>query len=128
MDYLRTEVRLRTVAQKDPLMEFKHEAFALFHLLSQQIRLEIAKGLFQFTVYVTDPNWMRQLEAQLVLEKERSLVEELESANEPAPQSLKPSEPVPQVPVTVGPKVGRNDQCSCGSGRKYKKCCGNDES
>ncbi len=52
IDHLRTEVHLRTVGQKDPLLEFKHEAFALFNALSQQINQEIAHALFKFEMVV----------------------------------------------------------------------------
>ena len=48
IDHLRTDVMMRTVGQKDPLLEFKHESFALFETLSQRLRLEIAKDLFRF--------------------------------------------------------------------------------
>lgn len=52
IDHLRTEVHLRTVGQKDPLLEFKHEAFALFNALSQQINQEIAHALFKFEMVI----------------------------------------------------------------------------
>lgn len=55
IDHLRTEVSLRTVAQKDPLLEFKHEAFALFNDLSYRIETEIAHALFKFEVLVPQP-------------------------------------------------------------------------
>ncbi len=54
IDHLRTEVSLRVVAQKDPLLEFKHEAFALFESLSQRIKIEMAHGLFKFSMVVPE--------------------------------------------------------------------------
>ena len=48
IDHLRTDVHMRTVGQKDPLLEFKHEAFALFEALSQRLRKAIARDLFRF--------------------------------------------------------------------------------
>ena len=50
---------MRTVGQKDPLLEFKHEAFALFHSLSHQIKLEVAHGLFKFEMRMADPELPR---------------------------------------------------------------------
>jgi preprotein translocase subunit SecA len=55
IDHLRTEVSLRAIGQKDPLLEFKHEAFALFDSLSQQIKTEIAHGLFKFAMMTPEP-------------------------------------------------------------------------
>lgn len=55
IDHLRTEVSLRSIGQKDPLLEFKHEAFALFDSLSQRIKTEITHGLFKFAMVVSQP-------------------------------------------------------------------------
>lgn len=54
IDHLRTEVSLRSIGQKDPLLEFKHEAFALFNTLSQQIKTEISHGLFKFAMVMPE--------------------------------------------------------------------------
>jgi preprotein translocase subunit SecA len=55
IDHLRTEVHLRTVGQKDPLIEFKHEAFSLFAALSRRIEQEIAHALFKFEMVLSRP-------------------------------------------------------------------------
>lgn len=55
IDHLRTEVSVRSIGQKDPLLEFKHEAFALFHELSRQIKVEIAHALFKFEMVMPEP-------------------------------------------------------------------------
>jgi preprotein translocase subunit SecA len=55
IDHLRTEVSVRSIGQKDPLLEFKHEAFALFHELSREIKVEIAHALFKFEVTMPEP-------------------------------------------------------------------------
>ncbi|MBI3236759.1 MAG: hypothetical protein HYZ48_03535, partial [Chlamydiales bacterium] len=52
IDHLRTEVHLRSVGQKDPLLEFKHEAFAIFDSLSLRIKQEIARALFKFEMMI----------------------------------------------------------------------------
>lgn len=120
MDNLRTEVRMRTVGQKDPLLEFKHEAFSLFDDLSQRLRLEIAYGLFKLEVLLPEGDWLQQIVGKLQLEKEQSFLSEKELVQEQVKQG---NEKVAQQPVVVGPKVGRNDFCPCGSGKKYKRCC-----
>ncbi len=55
IDHLRTEVSVRSIGQKDPLLEFKHEAFALFHTLSREIKVEIAHALFKFEMVMPEP-------------------------------------------------------------------------
>ena len=59
IDHLRTEVHLRSVGQKDPLLEFKHEAFALFDSLSLRMKQEIAHALFKFEMIVPQPQELR---------------------------------------------------------------------
>lgn len=59
IDHLRTEVSVRSIGQKDPLLEFKHEAFALFHELSREIKIEIAHGLFKFEMVMPEPELPR---------------------------------------------------------------------
>lgn len=130
MDHLRTDVTLRTVAQRDPLMEFKHEAFALFDQLGKTLREEIGHTLFRFEIITPSQMSFQQLISNLQLETGRSLFADMEGIPKPqngTPVQQEPEEP--QVierltPVVVPPKAGRNDQCPCGSGKKYKKCCG----
>jgi len=133
MDHLRTDVNLRTVGQRDPLMEFKHESFGLFDEFSRTLRSEIAQDLFRFEMVARPLPTIEQLLSVLRLETNRSLVPNLEAMvaqqpgqnGHPAPKQMQ--EEAPPQPVVVGPKVGRNDLCPCGSGKKYKKCCGKDE-
>lgn len=75
MDHLRSEVSLRAVAQKDPLVEFKQESFDLFHSLNNELRASIAHDLFRFEVIPYDFTMMPQ---NLRLQTDRSLVEEVE--------------------------------------------------
>ncbi len=113
MDHLRADVSLRTVGQRDPLMEFKQEAFLLFEELSYQLRLQIARQLFRFEMIAVDPQQLQKLLGQMQMEKDRSLVEEMEGGTPTSPE-----------PASSDPRIGRNDHCPCGSGKKYKKCCG----
>lgn len=130
MDHLRSDVTLRSVGQKDPLTEFKHEAFALFEDLTRSMREEIARAMFRFELIAPQQSLEQFMHnAGIKLETHRSLVAEME--NPPAPpapltqQKVAEEKPVEEKlePITVGPKTGRNDLCPCGSGKKYKKCC-----
>jgi preprotein translocase subunit SecA len=124
MDHLRVDVNLRSVGNKDPLMEFKHEAFALFDKMGKALREDIAQNLFKFEIALPSTNDLQRILGQLHMERNRSFAEELEEARtivEPAPEMAPPSK---IEPLVVDPKVGRNDDCPCGSGKKYKKCCG----
>jgi preprotein translocase subunit SecA len=138
MDHLRADVTLRVVGQRDPLTEFKHEAFALFDELSRHLRTEIARSLFRFEVVPPQQTLHQLLSAGLRLETNRSLFADLQipttsfpeprrqefssSQNEGENENLD-SEEDKMDSVVSGPKVGRNEVCPCGSGKKYKKCC-----
>lgn len=78
MDHLRQDVSLRTVGQRDPLVEFKHEAFAMFDEFGKNLRSEIGTALFKFEMIPPDKNVIEQLIASLQLENSRSFFNELE--------------------------------------------------
>lgn len=105
MDQLREGVGLRAYGQKDPLVEYKFESFDMFQNMVADIREEIVRNLFR--VKVADRS---QLERRQV-------------------QESQPGGDGPKQPVRREKKVGRNEPCPCGSGKKYKKCCAlkNDE-
>jgi len=119
MDHLRTDVNLRAVGQRDPLMEFKQEAFHLFDALGKDLRNEIAHDLFKFEMIPPERVTLEQLFSKLQLERSRSLASDLEENGVTEEEST-----VSPEPFVASPKVGRNDPCPCGSGQKYKKCCG----
>ncbi len=127
MDHLRADVNLRTVGQRDPLTEFKYEAFSLFDELGAELRQEIAQDLFKFQIISQQQHTLQQLLAAGVrMETNRSLFGDLEQGQMPEQESQEemPSPDEKLTPITALPKVGRNDDCPCGSGKKYKKCCG----
>lgn len=126
MDHLRSDVHLRAVGQKDPLMEFKHEAFILFENFTQHVKENMAQAIFKFEIFPSHMFQAREIPAELQLETGRSLVSEIEEDidEEPNEVSALAERDLPIEPISVGPKVGRNDDCPCGSGKKYKKCCG----
>jgi len=124
MDHLRSDVHIRALGQKDPLIEFKHEAFRLFHALTTQLRENIVRALFKFRIQTQpDESFYAQPpldEEEVVLEHDPSPIPPLENAVAPGEVEQKS---LPVQPIHVAPKAGRNDPCPCGSGKKYKKCC-----
>ena len=79
MDHLRSDVSLRAVGQRDPLMEFKHEAFALFEELSRSLREDIARALFRFEIVPPQQTLQQFMNSVgMRLETTRSLVADIE--------------------------------------------------
>lgn len=118
IDHLRNDVNLRAHGQKDPLIEFKQEAFQLFANLSQRLALEMSKDLFRFEMISSEQK--RRLEDAL---KEMRMTKD-ESLSLEADDKKTDPEEKQQKTITASPKTGRNETCSCGSGKKFKKCCG----
>jgi preprotein translocase subunit SecA len=138
MDYLREGVHLRAFAQKDPLVEYRGEGHRMFEELGMQIREEVVGLLFHAQLA---PQEAPTLEQQPQRNGERLSYEHETSAGAGAmamagsPSAVAtagavggPSETVSTAPQTVRvaeeQKLGRNDPCWCGSGKKYKKCHG----
>ena len=168
MDELRTGIGLRGYGQRDPLVEYKQEAYLLFQSLLSSIENTVAKTIFKVEINVapTGPITRRPLEYKApdpdtigdIDEKEMEIQEEKSLPSDASRQSMQAGEinPADQDQTTQnnsgvstvirqkgktvyermaenqsGPttqakshKVGRNDPCPCGSGKKYKKCCG----
>jgi preprotein translocase subunit SecA len=126
MDHLRSDVHLRAIGQKDPLIEFKHEAFRLFDAFTMHLREDMVKSLFKFHILIQpERDFMAepQEEGEIELEQDRSFMSEMENDQ---PQGTVELEQLPVEPIHVHPRVGRNSPCPCGSGKKFKKCCGID--
>ena len=126
MDGLREAVYLRAFGQKDPLVEYKNEGYAMFVELMENIKSEILSNLFRST---TNLQAFEQLLASLPQHLLR--VDPAASGRPTAPSpSIEipnelPASPRLELPIKREiPKVGRNDLCPCGSGKKYKSCCG----
>ena len=128
MDHLRRGIHLRGYAQKNPKQEYKREAFELFQTLLTNIKADITRITSQ--VQVRRPEEVDELERQRreALEREKASAASRhdtaaahdEESAEAGAAPLTDSQPVRRE----GPKVGRNDPCPCGSGKKYKQCCG----
>lgn len=127
MDHLRTEVSLRTVGQKDPILEFKHEAFRIFFALTARLKQEIAKSLFKIEVAPQTFNILRDFFDRAELETNKLLFDGMNDtvSREVIPEREKNEESVESLPPAIAvPKVKRNDPCPCASGKKFKNCCG----
>ncbi|MEQ9106597.1 MAG: preprotein translocase subunit SecA [Limnobacter sp.] len=127
LDYLRQGIHLRGYAQKNPKQEYKREAFELFGALLNRVRDEVAKVLL--TVRVQSAEQVQQAEQQLEqqasshLDKVQYQHAEVTS-DDASPDDEHETAAPANVPRRVSEKVGRNDPCPCGSGRKYKQCHG----
>ena len=111
LDHLKEGIGLRGYGQKDPLVEFKKEAFTLFEDMMARIDTETVRYLF--LIQPARP----EDEARQIERRQRRQQQELQYQTGPA-QAEAPR------PVRTGAKIGRNDPCPCGSGKKYKKCHG----
>jgi preprotein translocase subunit SecA len=134
IDSLRQSIQLRAMGQRDPLIEYKREAFNMFSELMGRIKLEISSSLFRTSASITAfESFLRNLPQKLIHEMPPSALStppetgaEVGTAVEGAANGAPPaSAPERKLPIRkVGPTPGRNDPCPCGSGKKYKNCCG----
>jgi preprotein translocase subunit SecA len=122
MDGLREGVYLRAYGQKDPLIEYKQEAFKMFEVLMGNIKDEVLHNLFRSTSNVMAfEQFLANLPQFLSAPDESSINGGM--AAEPEPAAELPEAPAQPI-RREEPKVGRNEPCPCGSGRKFKDCCG----
>jgi preprotein translocase subunit SecA len=131
MEELRRSIGLRSYGQKDPLVEYKGEAYRFFEELMGNVRLQICTGLFRSASNLSSfENMLSILARSARTQGPETPVPPSRPPQAPdaAPPSGRPAEPEMQLPkVTIRrdtPKVGRNDPCPCGSGKKYKHCHG----
>ena len=134
MDYLRQGIYLRGYAQKQPKQEFKREAFELFQVMLGRIKHEIIQMLARVRIRSEDEVQQMELEQRRRAEEQARAMQfqHAETAGFSAPDlpadpGAGAQAPMPVVHTPVhrdAPKVGRNDPCPCGSGKKYKQCHG----
>ena len=133
MEELRRSVGLRGYGQKDPLSEYKNEAYRAFEEMMQAMRSDICSGMFRSSTNLAAfENMLSSLSnVAKTSGPDQSGVQGFDRFTGPqgGPQQAEQSEApeIPKVAVPVvrdAPKVGRNDPCPCGSGKKFKKCCG----
>jgi preprotein translocase subunit SecA len=119
LDALREEVNLRTYAQKNPLVEYKNEGFAIFESLIDDIKVDVARKLVKIKVQ-KNPAQEQGMRRVKNMSSTHTSMAQMAAVNG---QRREASGGAIQIKRT-SPKVGRNDPCPCGSGEKYKKCCG----
>lgn len=127
MDQLKEGIGLRAFAHRDPLVEYQREAFGMFESMYHSIMQEVVETVFKVEP-VAEPRKVKSvfssLPQQLIHTEHSSLSgAAAPSAPHAMPEGGRPS-PSAQPQKRAMDKVGRNDPCPCGSGKKYKKCCG----
>jgi preprotein translocase subunit SecA len=129
VDDLKQEVQLASYEQKDPIVIYKKEAFNLFSDMIGTVNRDIAFFLFKGQVPQAEPEQLKSAEQQ----KEKAYAKRIQEGRGDVmdgntgngPQAQQQVEKKPE-PIRVGEKIGRNDPCPCGSGKKYKNCHGKD--
>jgi preprotein translocase subunit SecA len=123
MDHLKEGIGLRGYGQRDPLVEYKREGFELFDAMVDRIKEQTVQYLFRLQPTISEVATEVSAEAATPSGDGRTAPRVRKEAPRPAArQSLKPS--VPAAVTAKASKIGRNEPCPCGSGKKYKKCCG----
>jgi preprotein translocase subunit SecA len=125
MDDLKHEVQTAHFEQKDPLVIYKIESFNLFKGLMSHINQEIAAFLFKGQLPSEEQNPQQVREAQLPKSDVKNVQTnkaEVEANGNPGDVPMQ--EQRKPEPVRLGPQIGRNDPCPCGSGKKFKQCHG----
>jgi preprotein translocase subunit SecA len=123
LDHLRQGIHLRGYAQKNPKQEYKREAFELFGAMIESVKLEVTKTLVAVQIRT-------QEDIKPDVESHVENVRPIHPSSDGGAQAqaddgdVAVAEAPKKRPVRVGQKVGRNDPCPCGSGRKYKHCHG----
>lgn len=112
MDHLKEGINLRSYGQKDPLVEYKREAFELYEAMKEQIKRSVVQKLFTVEI-------MSREELELMRRRQEEMLQKQMQAHQLAQKAKQ------QGPVRRGEKkVGRNEPCPCGSGKKFKHCHG----
>jgi preprotein translocase subunit SecA len=131
MDSLRHSIGLRAHGQRDPLIEYKTEAFKIFDELMVNIKTEICHNIFRSaSSLMAFENFLRNVPQQTLHQTTSAFgggaappaLEQQSKASDIVSEAAAAGEKA--KPVRTGPKVGRNDPCPCGSGKKFKQCCG----
>jgi preprotein translocase subunit SecA len=136
MDDLKQSVQSAVYEQKDPLLIYKFEAFNLFKQMDGETSRDIVSFLCKCGIPVREDRPQEQIregrEQKTDMSRMRASHQEFEGNGHGAPATVEEqefatnAEQARQEPLRVGPKVGRNDPCPCGSGKKYKQCHGKD--
>ena len=125
MDSVRNSIGLRAYGQRDPLLEYKAEAFKVFEELMIGIKSEICGNIFRSASSLLAFEQFLQKMPQKTVHQQGSAISDAKAAASGSDVVSEANEAIAKAkPIRTGPKVGRNDPCPCGSGKKYKNCCG----
>ncbi|MED5453376.1 MAG: SEC-C metal-binding domain-containing protein, partial [Verrucomicrobiota bacterium] len=127
MDSLRYSIGLRAYGQRDPILEYKAEGYKMFEELQVNIWSDICQNIFRSASSVEAfHSFLRNLPSKEIHQSSSAFgAEERRAANESSDMVNEATDTMVKAePVRASVKVGRNDPCPCGSGKKYKKCCG----
>ncbi|MBU3613824.1 preprotein translocase subunit SecA [Polynucleobacter sp. Latsch14-2] len=127
LDHLRQGIHLRGYAQKDPKQEYRREAFELYGELLNVIKNDVVKSIM--TVQIRSASELD--EASVAMNEDLAKLSDIQYQHADPVQDIAGSTgdggsdiAITPAPLRSGPKIGRNDPCTCGSGKKYKNCCG----
>jgi len=130
MDHLRQGIHLRAYAQKNPKQEYKRESFELFEELLSNLKYEVVKFLSHIQIQRQDEAELIEQQRREAAQREHMAFQHAEAsgmsdvAEEGQPNDQPEVAAVPETYTREQPKVGRNEPCPCGSGKKYKQCHG----
>jgi preprotein translocase subunit SecA len=128
MDSLREGIGLRAYGQRDPLVEYQHEGYAMFMDMIDRIKEDTLEYLFKIQAVKEEKDAsVFDFSRQSLVHEEKTQFQDVQLKKE-AQSAAEYEGQLPEQHVATykreAPKVGRNDPCPCGSGKKYKKCCG----
>src|SRR5208283_3377789 len=128
MDQVKDGISLRALGQRDPLVEYKKEGFAMFKAMYGSINHDVAAMIFRLEAMPQDlrPRSVFSAIPQQAVHQEfqGGMPKSVSPQQAVLEETQAPQQHVAAAAVRTGNKVGRNDPCPCGSGKKYKKCCG----
>ena len=124
MDQLRQGIHLRAYANKNPKQEYKRESFALFESMLNRLKYEVVRFLSHVQVQRQDEAAEMERRRREEAARQQLAFEHAEASALPAEGDAEAASATPSTVVRAEPKVGRNDPCPCGSGKKFKQCHG----
>jgi preprotein translocase subunit SecA len=124
MDELKESVQAASFEQKDPLVIYKLEAYKLFEILIYKMNQEITSYLSKGKLMITVNQEVQEARTQKTDYSKTRTNRSEENARRAADSAGRAEQAVPQTIRNSNPKIGRNDPCPCGSGKKYKNCHG----
>jgi preprotein translocase subunit SecA len=124
MDQMKEGIGLRAYGQKDPLIEYKSEGFRMFKEMLGMISEQVIELIFKAQVALEPAPVRRRMPQQMTAMHRESVGMGFEGVGIAPPRAPEQQRAGKRQPVVVEEKIGRNDPCPCGSGKKYKKCHG----